>query len=69
MAKTSDTSAESGKVDSFIRLWVWLLGLRWLLRLMKIVLAVRLLVGVAKAVRGLWLLTQGAEPRLRLDRE
>jgi len=68
MAKTPDPSAESGKVDGFIRLCMGLLGLR-LLRLMEIVLAVGLLVGVAKSVRRLWLLTQGAEAGLCLVRE
>lgn len=70
MAKTPDASAKSGEVDGFIRLWVGLVGL-WLLRLwlMEIVLAVGLLVGVAKSVRGLWLLTQGTEPGLRLAGE
>ncbi len=68
MAKTPDAPAESRKVDGFIRLWVGLLRLR-LLRLMETVLTVGLLVGVAKSVRGLWLLTQGAEPSLCLARE
>ena len=68
VAKTPDGPAESRKVDSVIRLWVGLLRL-WLLRLMETVLAVGLLVGVAKSVRGLWLLAQGAEPSLCLVRE